>query len=211
MKRYIVLTLVVLALALGFAFTGDKAEPVDSLNPLGIDSENTRTIPQSVTEFDQVGITASASTTGIVKASGGKVYALEITSDSQSIRYFQLFDQIQAVVPARSASISSDSCPYCTQIYAASRSWASATALAAKPLASYAHYASPSLVFSVAIPAATASSSPTIVRIGPDYFSSALRFTKGIMFGISTAYATYASPSAATLPAARVKVKVLYE
>ncbi len=185
----------------------NQPNPVDGI--LGFDSENTGRLPAIVKEFDQVGITASASVQGLVKNSPGRVVAIEIISDATSIKYFQLFDVAKAQVPARAASLSAGF--QSLKIYRASNSWASDASLAAKPLGSYQQYASPSLTFSLPIPPATASSSPTIVRIDATQLGGARNFLNGILWGVSNSYATYASASVATNPAARVKVKVLYE
>lgn len=209
MKKYIAIALAILVVVVGFAFfqfKGSQQGPEITETNLGLDREGSGFV---VKEFDQVGITASASVQGLLKNSPGRVVAFEVWSDSQSIRYFQLFDQTQAVVPDRSASVSGGFQSF--KIYKASTSWASSTALTNKPLGSYQQYASPSLVTSYVIPAATASSSPSVVRVDFTQLGGARTFTNGIMWGISTAFSTYASPSVATNPAARVKVKLIYE
>ncbi len=211
MNKFIKIALVVLAvlggITIAFSFKGDNTNPVNGM--LGFDRDNNGSLPATVKEFDQVGITASASVQGLVKPTAGKVFAIEVINDSGTIKYLQLFDMVKAVVPARAASLS---CGFqCQKIYLASNSWASDASLTAKPLGSYQQYASPSLVFSMPIAAATASSSPTVVRIGSEFFSPARTFLNGIMWAVSTNFSTYASPSSATAPAARVKVKVLYE
>ena len=178
MKRYIIIAIAVLVVVVGYAIFVPRSvkQPIEGL--LGFSSENVGGLPRTATEFNQVGLTASRSQQGVIKTSGGRVFAVEVTSDTNNLRYFQLFDMIAS------------------------------TSSAAKPIGSYRKYASPSLVFSVPIPAATSSSSPTIVRISSDVFSPARSFTKGIIFGISSVFGSYSSASVNT---DRHTVKVIYE
>lgn len=196
MKKAIILALIILAGVGGFAlFSKKSGEPVNSLvNPVGFDREG------SGFTTSQFSTRASASQQGLVKNVPGRVFALEVTSDATALRYFQLFDMVKpSTVPARAASQSSN---YNIWAYGASQSFD------AKPVGSYKVYASASLVYSVPIPAATASSSPSVVRIGTDWFSPARKFSNGIIWAISSQFATYASSSVTT---GRHQVKVIYE
>lgn len=202
MKK-IYVAIVVLGLVGGYVYFSHKtAEPVgfDRSAPAG-------PLPYYGKEYNQVGLTASRSQQGLIKPDTGRVFAIEITSDSNAIRYFQMFDQKLAQVPSRAASLSAGF--QSLKIYKASTSWASAVSLAAKPLGSYQQYASYSLVYSVPIAAAAASSSPTVVRINSSDFGPAKNFVNGIMFGISSTFGSYASISADKT--ARYTIKVIYE
>lgn len=118
---------------------------------LGSDSTNQGGSQPAADEFSQI---ASLSVQGLVKNAPGKVFAIEVTNDSLSARYFQLFNLTTVTVPSRAASQSSATA---LKIYKASTSWASTASLVDKPLGSYLVYASRSLVFSAIIPGATAS------------------------------------------------------
>ena len=195
MKK-ILISLCVLAGISGFVFYEGSA-------PVGFDKSNPGgSLGSSASEYNQ---TASRSQQGLVKNIPGRVFAIEITSDSQSLRYLQFFDRALAQVPARTASLSSFQS---LKIYKASLSWASDSALAAKPIGSYLQYASTSMVMSIPIPAATSSASPTVVRLNSSDLAPAHQFNRGIIWGISNTFGSYSSSSINT---ARFTVKVIYE
>lgn len=143
-------------------------------------------IPTDATEYNQI---ASRSTQGLIKSGAGRLFSLDVYNYSSNARFIQLFDMNAPVVPSRAASLSAP------HIYAASNSWASAGQIVAKPITSWYYWASPSLIFSVPIPPAASSASPGILRLGSDNFSPALGFSRQLIYGISSTFATFTSAS----------------
>lgn len=143
--------------------------------PLGFDSENSGS---SIPATDQFGTIASLSRQGIVKSGPTKVFSIEVTSSTNALRYFQIYDMV-----------------------------ASSSNATHNPMGKSSYYSS-YLLTSYPIPATTASSSPTIVRIDSDMFAPALQLRRGLIWGISSDFATYAS---ASVESAKHTVKINYK
>lgn len=196
--RIVGLVVVGCLIALGVYLLVTKSANITPAN-IGFDRSNADVLPFASKEFNQI---ASRSTDGILKPVSGRVFAVEVSSDSTSVRYFQLFDIRDSLIPSRTASLSA------LWAYKASLSYQFQPL---RTVGAWQHYASKSLVFSLPIQAAATSNSPTIVRIDSSMFAPAKQFNNGILWAISTTYGAYASTSAALLNSGRFLVRIIYE